>query len=45
VLEKSALRDRITELAVKPPLRPFHIALCVRERSLANPLILALWEA
>ncbi|HEY7438078.1 MAG TPA: HTH-type transcriptional activator IlvY [Acidimicrobiia bacterium] len=44
VLEKSALRDRITELPVKPPLRPFHIALCVRERSLANPLIHALWN-
>ena len=42
---KSALRDRITELAVKPALPPFHIALCVRERSLASPLIRALWSA
>jgi LysR family transcriptional regulator, positive regulator for ilvC len=45
VLEKSALRERITELAVRPALRPFHIALCVRERSLASPLIHALWTA
>jgi LysR family positive regulator for ilvC len=45
VLEKSALRDRIDELQVKPALRPFHIALCVRERSLSNPIIRALWEA
>jgi LysR family positive regulator for ilvC len=45
VLEKSALRDRITEVAVKPTLRPFHIALCVRERALSNPIIRALWDA
>ena len=45
VLEKSALRDRISELTVKPPLRPFRLALCVRERSLANPVIRALWDA
>jgi LysR family positive regulator for ilvC len=44
VLEKSALGDRISELAVKPTLRQFRIGLCVRERSLANPLIRALWE-
>jgi len=44
VLEKSALRDRITELVVKPALPPFHIALCVRDRSLANPLVRALWS-
>jgi LysR family positive regulator for ilvC len=44
VLEKSALRDRITEVAVKPALPPFHIALCVRDRSLANPLQRALWD-
>jgi len=45
VLEKSALRDRITELAVKPALPPFHIALCVRERALTNPIISALFYA
>jgi LysR family positive regulator for ilvC len=45
VLENSALRDRITELTVKPALPPFHIALCVRERALANPNIRALWDA
>ena len=45
VLEKSALRDRIVELAVKPALPPFRIALCVRERSRSNPLIGALWES
>jgi LysR family positive regulator for ilvC len=44
VLEKSALRDRISELPVKPALPRFHIGLCVRERSLANPLIRAVWE-
>jgi LysR family positive regulator for ilvC len=45
VLEKSALRDRIVEFAVKPTLRSFRIALCVRERSLSNPVVRALWEA
>ena len=45
VLENSALQDRITELAVKPALRSFRIALCVRERSLTNPLVTAVWNA
>lgn len=45
VLEKSALRDRITDMHVKPPLRPFQIALCVRDRSLSNPLVAAVWAA
>jgi LysR family positive regulator for ilvC len=45
VLEKSALADRIVELPVRPALRQFRIALCVRERSLANPLVAAVWEA
>jgi LysR family positive regulator for ilvC len=45
VLEKSALRDRITELVVKPALPPFHIGLCVRERARSNPLVAALWDA
>jgi LysR family positive regulator for ilvC len=43
VLDNSALRARITELAVKPPLPNFHIALCTRERSLNNPFLRALW--
>ncbi len=45
VLENSALRDRIVEIPVRPPLRQFRIGLCVRERSLANPLVTAVWEA
>jgi LysR family positive regulator for ilvC len=45
VLEKSALRDRIVELPVRPALRRFRIALCVRERALSNPLIAAVWAA
>jgi LysR family positive regulator for ilvC len=45
VLENSALRDRISELVVKPTLPLFHIALCVRERALSNPIIRALWNA
>jgi LysR family positive regulator for ilvC len=45
VLEKSALRDRIVEFAVKPTLRSFRIALCIRGRSMANPAVCAVWEA
>jgi LysR family positive regulator for ilvC len=44
VLEKSALRDRIREFAVRPALRRFRIALCIRERSLSNPVVAAVWE-
>lgn len=45
VLEKSALASRIIELPVRPALRQFRIGLCVRERSLASPLVAAAWEA
>lgn len=45
VLENSALRDRLREIAVRPALPPFRIALCVRERSLSNPLVAAVWRA
>lgn len=45
VLEKSALRDRIIEVAVRPALRRLSIGLCVRQRSLSNPLVAAVWEA
>lgn len=45
VLEKSALRERIAEVPVRPALRQFRIGLCVRERSLSNPIVAAVWEA
>jgi LysR family positive regulator for ilvC len=45
VLEKSALRGRIVEIPVRPAMRQFRIALCVRERALSNPLVTAVWEA
>ena len=45
VLDNSALRDRVDELEVRPALPPFRIALCVRERALANPLIRTVWHA
>jgi LysR family positive regulator for ilvC len=45
VLEKSALQDRIVEMRVRPALPVFQIALCVRERSLSNPLVDAVWRA
>jgi LysR family positive regulator for ilvC len=45
VLEKSALRDRITELPVRPALPALQLALCVRERSLSNPLVATVWGA
>ncbi len=45
VLEKSALQDRIAEIAVRPALPKFRIGLCVRTRSLSNPLVAAVWHA
>jgi LysR family positive regulator for ilvC len=45
VLEKSALRDRILEFTVKPALQSYKIALCIRERSLSNPVVAAIWDA
>jgi LysR family positive regulator for ilvC len=45
VLEKSALRDRIIEVPVRPALRQFRVGLCIRERSRDNPLVSAIWRA
>lgn len=45
VLDKSALRDRVVEVPVRPALRQFRIGLCVRERSLTNPIVAAVWES
>jgi LysR family positive regulator for ilvC len=45
VLEKSALREQIVEVPVKPALERFHLALCVRERALVNPVVAAVWAA
>lgn len=45
VLENSALRDRLMEIPVRPSLQPLHIALCVRQRSLSNPLVAAVWDS
>jgi LysR family positive regulator for ilvC len=45
VLEKSALRDTVRQLNVRPPMEKFRIGVCVRRRSLSDPLINALWES
>jgi LysR family positive regulator for ilvC len=45
VLENSALQDRITQIPVRPALPKFRIGLCVRTRSLSNPLVAAVWQA
>lgn len=45
VLEKSSLRDQIVEIPVRPMLRGFRIGLCVRERSLNNPIVASVWAA
>jgi LysR family positive regulator for ilvC len=44
VLDKSALRDQVDELPVTPRLPPLRIGLCVRERSLTNPLVATVWN-
>jgi LysR family positive regulator for ilvC len=45
VLDKSALRKSLVILQVKPALPDLRIALCVRERSLTNPLVAAVWNS
>jgi LysR family positive regulator for ilvC len=45
VLENSALQDRVMEIPTRPALPPFRVALCVRERSLVNPVVAAVWNA
>jgi LysR family positive regulator for ilvC len=45
VLEKSALKNRISEFPVRPALRRFRIAACVRKQALSNPLVAAVWDA
>jgi LysR family transcriptional regulator, positive regulator for ilvC len=44
VLDKSALRDRVEAITVRPALPDLRIALCVRERFLTNPLVAAIWN-
>jgi LysR family positive regulator for ilvC len=45
VLEKSALRDAVRELNVRPPMEHFRIGVCIRRRSLGDPLVSALWDS
>jgi LysR family positive regulator for ilvC len=45
VLDKSAVRDAVQQLDVRPPMEQFRIGVCVRRRSLTDPLINALWES
>lgn len=44
VLEKSPFLDQVRVLDESPELPPFIIALCTREKNLANPRVQALWE-
>jgi LysR family transcriptional regulator, positive regulator for ilvC len=44
VLDNSALREDVIALTVRPALPDLRIALCVRARSLPNPLVAALWN-
>src|ERR1041384_2334053 len=43
VLEKSALRDEVRALDVRPRLPNFHVGVCTRRRSLRTPLVGAFW--
>jgi LysR family positive regulator for ilvC len=45
VLDKSAVRDAVRALDVRPGMDRFHIGVCVRRRSLDDPLIGALWAS
>jgi LysR family positive regulator for ilvC len=43
VLEKSALRDQVQEIEVRPALAPLRIGVCVRDRALDDPVVAAFW--
>jgi len=45
VLDKIALQPAVRGLHVRPALESFRIGLCVRKRSLSNPLLEALWSS
>lgn len=44
VLEKSPLRDQVSELRVVPELAPFTVGVCTTGRNLTNPVVRAFWE-
>ena len=44
VLEKTALRDQIVEIPVRPMLRGLRIGICVRDKSLSSPPVAAVWD-
>lgn len=44
VLEKSPLRDQVSELRVVPELAPFTVGVCTTGRNFADPVIRAFWQ-
>lgn len=44
VVEGSALRGRVEPVATRPALPVFHIGVCVRQRSLDDPVCAAFWS-
>jgi len=44
VLENSPLAQNVRSLAASPNLAPYEVGLVTRERSLANPLVRAVWN-
>jgi LysR family positive regulator for ilvC len=45
VMEQSPLRGNVRAMAVEAPLGEFRIGVCVRRKSLNNPLVAAFWES
>ncbi len=45
VLDRFAARGEVVVLEAAPPLAPYVVGLCVRERRLASPLVRAFWES
>jgi LysR family positive regulator for ilvC len=44
VIDKSPLRSKVTILAVKPALHPYHVGICIRKKKIKSPLIRAFWD-
>jgi len=45
VLEKSPLRGELRVLDVRPRLRDFRVAACIKRANLASPLLAAFWDS
>lgn len=44
VLEKSTLKDSVTIVENAPPLTPFSVGVCTKQKNMHNPVVKAFWQ-